>query len=116
MCQIDRHAALAGVDPDEVGGLIGARLVHLDVAPSRLVPFARSLHLDHARAQVGEQARAVRTGQHAREIENGEAGEERLVRSGHAVSCLELASHGGAPAPRRAAAFRARLRAVGPLV
>jgi len=46
---------------------------------SNLVAFARAFHLDDAGAQVGEQARAVRAGEDAGEIEDGEAGEQGLV-------------------------------------
>ena len=86
MREIERQARLARVDPDEVRGLIGPAGFHLRVAASRVVAFARALDLDHARAQIGEQPCAVRAGQHAREVENGETGEKRVVRAGHGWS------------------------------
>jgi hypothetical protein len=86
MREVEREARLARVDPDEVRGLVSPSRFHLGVAAPRVVAFARALDLDHARAQVGEQSRAIRTGQHTREIENGEAGEQRVVRAGHGRS------------------------------
>jgi hypothetical protein len=49
------------------------------VTAPRVVAFARTLDLDHPRAQVREQARAVRAGKHAREIEDGDAAQQRVV-------------------------------------
>ena len=42
------------------------------------------LDLDHARAHVGGEHRAVRPGQHARQIENRQPGERRVAHRGHA--------------------------------
>src|SRR5262249_16175535 len=81
--EVERQARLAGVDPDEVRALIGAARLDLRVAPPRVVAFARTLDLVHARAHIAQKARAVWPGQHRREIEKGEAGEERFVSSGH---------------------------------
>ena len=75
MREVERQARLAGVDPDEVRGLVGAPLFHLRVTAPGVVAFAGALDLDHPRAEVAEQARAVRAGQHAREIEDGDAGQ-----------------------------------------
>ena len=44
---------------------------------ARVVALARLFDLDDARAHVGEQHRAVRAGQHAREVENGDSVERR---------------------------------------
>ena len=46
-----------------------------------LVAFAGALDLDHARAEVGEQPRAVRAREHTGEVEYGETVEQG---SGHA--------------------------------
>jgi len=84
--EVERQARLARVDPDEVRALIGAAGFDLGVAAPGVVALARALDLDHARAEIREQARAVGAGQHAREIENGETGEKRFVRAGHGRS------------------------------
>src|SRR5581483_2374041 len=49
--------------------------------PARLVSLVRALHLDHARAEVGEQARAVRAREHAGEVQHGDAVEERRAHA-----------------------------------
>ncbi len=70
VAQVHRDAFLAHVDADEVGGLVGAARLDLEVVLPHVVALARPLDLDHARAQVGEQARAVGAGEHAGEIED----------------------------------------------
>ncbi|OGK92357.1 MAG: hypothetical protein A2W08_00525 [Candidatus Rokubacteria bacterium RBG_16_73_20] len=62
--QVERDALLARVDADEVGGLVGAVRLELHEAAAHLVALARALDLDDARAEVGEQARAVRAREH----------------------------------------------------
>ncbi len=52
--------------------------------PPHLVALDRPLDLDHARAQVREQARAVGAGQHAGEIEDQQVG-QRAGRVAHAA-------------------------------
>jgi hypothetical protein len=84
--EIERQARFARVDPNEIRALIGAALFHLGVAATGIVAFARALDLDHARAEIREQPCAIRAGQHAREIEHGEAGEKWIVRTGHGRS------------------------------
>src|SRR6266446_4060761 len=79
--EIERHAALAHVDAHEVRRLILAPGLELDVAAARVVALA-PLDLDDVGAEVGEQARAVRAREHAREVEDPEAG-ERSGRIGH---------------------------------
>jgi hypothetical protein len=49
-----------------------------------LVPLVRSLDLEDVGAQVAEQHRAERAGEHAREVEDPDAGEE------HAASIMPL--------------------------
>jgi len=91
MREVERQARLAGVDPDEIRGLVGAPLFHLSVPAPGVVAFARALDLDHPSAEIGEQARAVRAGQHAREVEDGDAGKQRVVWARHGRSPLGLA-------------------------
>jgi hypothetical protein len=71
--QVDRHALLARVDAREVGGLVLAPGLDLVRVAPHLVALDRSLDLDHARPQVGEQARAVGAGQDAGEVDDHEA-------------------------------------------
>jgi len=78
--QIDRDAALAGVHAREVGALVGAIGQQLHAGIAHFVAFARTLDLDDGGAEVGEQPGAVGACQHAGEVEDGEASEQRLVR------------------------------------
>src|SRR5216683_1300174 len=75
VAQVDRHALLARVDADEVGGLVGAPRLDLEVVLAHVVAVAGPLDLDDPRAQVREQAGAVGAGQDAGEIEDHEVGE-----------------------------------------
>ena len=74
MLEVERDAFLVAVDAEEVRALAFEKRR----APrSRVVALAGLLDLDDARAHVGEQHRAVRAGQHAREVENGDTVEWR---------------------------------------
>ncbi len=75
--EIDRHALLVAIDAEEVGAL-GADERRAPVA--RVVALAGVLHLDHARAHVGQHHRAVRAGEHAGEIEHRDARERSCHR------------------------------------
>jgi protein-tyrosine phosphatase len=46
------------------------------------IAFAGALDLDHARAEIGEHARAVGAREHARKIDYGNAGEQGFFRGG----------------------------------
>ena len=70
MLQVEREAALAGVELAEIGALAVAQRR----AQAHVVALGR-FDLQHVGAHVGEQARAVRAGQHDREVEDAEAGE-----------------------------------------
>jgi hypothetical protein len=76
LLEVERHALLAPVDGEEVRALaaVGAEEGRPHAA-HRVAP-GRLLDLDHLRAQVGEQHRAVRPGEHAREVEDADAVEE----------------------------------------
>jgi hypothetical protein len=47
---------------------------------ARVVALAGPLDLDHFGAQVGEQLRAPRAGEHAGEVEDADAREDRIHR------------------------------------
>ena len=73
--EVERDAFLVAVDAQEIArsrprGTAGPHA-------ARVVALARLLDLDHARAHVGEQHRAVGTGEDAREVEHGDAVEWR---------------------------------------
>ena len=55
-------------------GSVGRRVRALALA-ARVVAPSGLLDLDHARAHVGQQHRAIRAREHACQINNGEAGE-----------------------------------------
>ena len=78
--EVERHALLVPVDAQEVSALA----VDERRSPrARVVAAARMLDLDDPRAHVGEQHRAVRARQHARQVQHRHAGERtrRMVRS-----------------------------------
>jgi hypothetical protein len=75
--EVERNALLAGIAADEVGTLVVAVVFELVGPAAHFVAAAGLLDLDDARAQVGEQARAVRAGEDARQVEDDEAIEER---------------------------------------
>ena len=68
--QVEGDALLVAVDAQEVRAL-----ARLERRPPRagVVPLARLLHLDDARAHVGEHHRAVGAGEDAGEVEHGHA-------------------------------------------
>ena len=84
IAQVDRHAALAAVHGEEVGGLAARERR----APgARLVAALRALDLDHVGAEVGEHHAGVGPGEHAREVEHAHAAERRVFRE------LSIARH-----------------------
>src|SRR5207245_8669779 len=115
IAQIDADTLLAHVDAHEVRGLVGPALLELDVAAPGVVALAGPLDLEDAGAEVGQQARAVGAGQHAREVEDGETVEQpggvshghdppdRNGRSGgYAISSGSDRDPGGRPGVDRA--------------
>ena len=77
--QVERDALFVPVDAQEVGALSADER---RPPGAGVVPLPRLLDLDDARAHVGEQHRAVRPGQHAREVDDDGPG-ERPFRIGH---------------------------------
>src|SRR5437660_11549261 len=78
--EIDRDALLVAIDAQKICALA---LDEGRTPRARIVAFSRLLDLDHARAHVGKQHGAVRTREHARQIENGdtlERGHSREMR------------------------------------
>ncbi len=73
--EVEPEAFLPDVDPGEVAALVVAPRLELEVSLAHVVAAARALDLDDARAEIGEEARAVRTGEDAREIEDHEVRE-----------------------------------------
>ena len=80
--EIDRDAALTYVQAHEIAALIGPVRLELPDGISHFVAFAGPLDLDYASAQVREQAGAVWPRQDAGEVQDGQAGEERLAGVG----------------------------------
>src|SRR5207249_3064956 len=81
-------------DAREVRALVVAARLELVRVLARLFAGARALDLDHPRAHVGEEPRAVRPREDAGEVENHEAAQrERVVGSplGHVTLCLRAA-------------------------
>src|SRR5262252_2475916 len=100
--EIDGHTLLARVDAREVAALIGAARLELLHVDARLVARAGPLHLDDARAHVGEESRAVGAGEHAGEIHDEQAVQrERIVAHLQKYS-RALRAPDGAPGRRRA--------------
>ncbi len=60
---------------------------------TRVVAADRVLDLDHPRTEIREDHRAIRSGQHAREIENGDAVEGS--RHGVILSIMEITVYSG---------------------
>ena len=67
--QVERQALLRAVRPDEMRG----QPAHALVVGAREVAHARTLDLDHARAEVGELARAEGRGDRVLEGDDGDA-------------------------------------------
>ena len=74
MLEIERDALLVAVDAEEVRALA---LEKRRSPGARVVAFARLFDLDDARAHVGEQHRAIRARQHARQVQDGDPAEWR---------------------------------------
>ena len=70
LLQVERQALLVAVDAEEVRALAADER---RTPRARVVAAAGLLDLDDARAHVGEQHRAVRPGQHARQIDDEQA-------------------------------------------
>src|SRR5207245_1956330 len=73
--KIEPETLLADVDAGEVRALIVPAWLELQVPLAHVIAAGRPLDLDDARAEVGEEPCAVRSGEHAREVEDDEAGE-----------------------------------------
>jgi len=69
LLEVERHALLVAVDAHEIRAL--ARLKGRTPAAG-VVALARLFDLDHPRAEVGEEHRAVRPGEHAGQVEDGD--------------------------------------------
>ncbi|CAM5269357.1 hypothetical protein STANM309S_00684 [Streptomyces tanashiensis] len=70
--EVERHGALVPVHAEEVRGLAGGERRS---PRARVVPRARSFDLDHVRAQVGEEHRHVRPGEHPAEVGDDDPGQ-----------------------------------------
>ena len=77
LLEIEREAFLVPVDAQEVGALLSEER---RTPSTRVVAAPGLLDLDDPGAHVGEHHRAVRAGQHARQIDDGQAGERRVDR------------------------------------
>src|SRR5262249_5509975 len=77
--EIERDAALADVDPHEIRRLVLAPGLELRVAAASVIAFA-PFDLDDVGAEIGEQTRAVGTGEDPGEVEHGEAGQRTVDR------------------------------------
>src|SRR5262249_6923658 len=69
------------IDAREVGALVVAVSLELQVVVAHLVAAARTLDLDHARAEVAEQARAVGSRQDPCQVQDGD-GDQRQIGGG----------------------------------
>ncbi len=96
--EIDR--LLAAIHRGEVGGARGRE----GADRARIVAAARALHLDHARAEIGEHQRAVGPREDARQIDDERAGERPLLRV--RVRCARRARHRRPRSPRKSAPRR----------
>src|SRR5262249_22280275 len=72
---IEPNALLAHVDAGEVRALIVTCGIELQMALAHVIAAARALDLDDASAQIGKEARAVRAGEDAREVEDDQVAE-----------------------------------------
>ena len=74
---VDFHRPLAAVGREEIGGVALAAVGIGDEgrAPAaRVVTFARPFHLDHLRAEIGEDLRGPWPGEHAAQVEDAKTG------------------------------------------
>ena len=103
--EVEADALLARIAAHEVGALVLAVCLELVRTAAHLVAASGLLDLDDARAEIGEEARAVRAREHAREVEDDEAG--------RAMGRRAPAKYSRVPARAgREPRARARLRAV----
>ena len=79
MAQVEGDRALARIDAHEVAALVAPLWVKLERRGPHVVA-TRPLDLDDAGAQVGEKPSAVRTGEDAREVEDGNTLKEFRAR------------------------------------
>jgi hypothetical protein len=84
--QVQRQAALAGVELAEIGAVTLSRGVGAQRVPQAHVVALGRLDLDDVGPQVGKQARAVGAGKHDGEVEHAHAG-ERPGAAGLAGGC-----------------------------
>src|SRR6185295_10225302 len=68
--EVERDAFLVAVDAEEIRALAAKKWWS---PRAGVVAFARLFDLDHARAHVAEQHRAVRARQHPRQVEHGDS-------------------------------------------
>ena len=71
LADVERYGALVAIDADEVAGVI---LVKRRAPVAHLVALRR-LDLDHLGAVIGQDHRAVRSAEHARQVDDLQAGE-----------------------------------------
>jgi hypothetical protein len=74
--EVERDRFLAPVDRGEIGRFS----VFERAVLARVVALLRRLDLDHPRAQLGHQHRAIGTREDAGEIDDGDAGKRPLLR------------------------------------
>ena len=76
--EVDADALLARVHPGEIAALVTSAGLELQVVPPHLVALALTFDLDHAGAEVAEQARAIGSGQDTGQIQDGDADQRQL--------------------------------------
>ena len=74
--EVEADALFARIAAHEVGALVLAVCLELMRSTAHLVAASGLLDLDDARAEIGEEARAIRPREHAREVEDDEAGQQ----------------------------------------
>ena len=77
--EIHGYPLLTHIESHVVAALIRAPRLELKHGVAYLVAFSRALDLDHARAEIGEQARAVGAREHARKVDDGHTIEQRFA-------------------------------------
>ena len=81
--EVEHDAALVAIDAREVAAVVASFSIRRETAPVAAAHVAgRRLDLDDVGAEVGQQHRAVRTGERLREIEHANVGERTGAR-GH---------------------------------